>query len=193
MDSSFKRGISIPSYGVTKLKSVRFHQQLWMLKLRKLWPERHWQGSKDDNWWHKSKIFKVWLIDVNLIGVLKVLMPIRLMLEERSHALFPDCENYVLMWRECKKKRMLKKTCLFENWKRKRRQKSRDRFFFTEIGSAPEFKIRFLLIGTGFSKLSKTVLGSTHTVEQLSFSMLPSTLTFEFDLFLVLFFVFLGP
>ena len=31
---------------------------------------------------------------------------------------------------------------------------------------------------------SKTVLGSTHVVEQLSFSMFPSILTFDFDLIL---------
>ena len=42
--------------------------------------------------------------------------------------------------------------------------------------------INFLFLGlwTG----SKTVLGSTHVVEQLSFSMLPSILTFDFDLIL---------
>ena len=36
----------------------------------------------------------------------------------------------------------------------------------------------------GLWKGSKTVLGSTHVVEQLSFSMLPSILTFDFDLIL---------
>ena len=38
-------------------------------------------------------------------------------------------------------------------------------------------------------KASKTVLGHTHVVEQLSFSMFPSILTFDFDLI----FYFLGP
>ena len=33
-------------------------------------------------------------------------------------------------------------------------------------------------------KLPKTVLGSTRVVEQLSFSMFPSILTFDFDLIL---------
>ena len=40
---------------------------------------------------------------------------------------------------------------------------------------------------------SKTVLGSTHIVEQLSFTMFLSILTFEFDLILGSFFYFLGP
>ena len=39
---------------------------------------------------------------------------------------------------------------------------------------------------------STTVLGSTHVVEQVSFSMFPSILTFEFDLVLCSFFTFLG-
>ena len=34
----------------------------------------------------------------------------------------------------------------------------------------------------GLRKGSKTVLGSTHVVEQLSFTMLPSIQTFDFDL-----------
>ena len=42
-------------------------------------------------------------------------------------------------------------------------------------------------------KGSKTVLGSTHVVEQLSFSMFPSILTFDFDLLLGSFFTFGGP
>ena len=37
---------------------------------------------------------------------------------------------------------------------------------------------------------SKTVLGSTHVVEQLSFSMLPSILIFDFDLLLGSFLLF---
>ena len=45
----------------------------------------------------------------------------------------------------------------------------------------------------GLWKGSKTVLGSTHVVEQLSFSMLPSILTFDFDLILGLFLTFWGP
>ena len=36
----------------------------------------------------------------------------------------------------------------------------------------------------GLKKGSITVLGSTHVVEQLSFSMLPLILTFDFDLIL---------
>ena len=47
----------------------------------------------------------------------------------------------------------------------------------------------FLRLGYG----SKTVLGSTHVVEQLSFSMFPSILTFDFDSILGSFFTFLGP
>ena len=39
---------------------------------------------------------------------------------------------------------------------------------------------------------SETVLGSTHVVEQLSFSMLPSILTFDFDLILGSFLSFWG-
>ena len=38
-----------------------------------------------------------------------------------------------------------------------------------------------------------TVLGSAHVVEQLSFSMFPSILRFDFDLILGSFFTFLGP
>ena len=36
----------------------------------------------------------------------------------------------------------------------------------------------------GLGKGPKTVLGYTHVVEQLSFSMFPSTLAFDFDLML---------
>ena len=36
----------------------------------------------------------------------------------------------------------------------------------------------------GLGKGSKTVLGSTHVVQQLSFSMFPSTQAFDFDLML---------
>ena len=39
----------------------------------------------------------------------------------------------------------------------------------------------------------KTVLGSTHIVKQLSFSMFPSILTFDFDLILGSFLTFGGP
>ena len=42
-------------------------------------------------------------------------------------------------------------------------------------------------------KSSKTVFWSTHVVEQLSFSMLPSILKFDFDLILGSFLKFLGP
>jgi len=45
----------------------------------------------------------------------------------------------------------------------------------------------------GLGKVSKTILGSTHVVEQLSFSMLPSILTFDVDLILGSFFYFWGP
>ena len=48
-----------------------------------------------------------------------------------------------------------------------------------------------LFLGSGFG--SKTVLGSTHVVEQLSFSMFPSILTFVFDLILGSFLSFWGP
>ena len=41
-------------------------------------------------------------------------------------------------------------------------------------------------VGVGLS--SKTVLGSTHTVEQLLFPMLPSFLTLDFEFILGLFF-----
>ena len=47
----------------------------------------------------------------------------------------------------------------------------------------------FLWLGKG----SNTVLGSTHVVEQLSFSMFPSILTFDFDLILGSFLTFWGP
>ena len=39
----------------------------------------------------------------------------------------------------------------------------------------------------------KTVLGSTRVVEQLSFSMFPSIMTFDFDLILGSFLTFWGP
>ena len=45
----------------------------------------------------------------------------------------------------------------------------------------------------GLGKGSKTVLGYTHVVEQLSFSMFPSILTFDFDLILWSFLTFWGP
>ena len=45
----------------------------------------------------------------------------------------------------------------------------------------------------GLGKGSKTVLRSTHVVEQLSFSMFTSILTFDFDLILGSFWTFLGP
>ena len=45
----------------------------------------------------------------------------------------------------------------------------------------------------GLRKGSKTVLGSIHVVEQLSFSMFPSILTFDFDLILGSFLTFWGP
>ena len=45
----------------------------------------------------------------------------------------------------------------------------------------------------GLGQGSKTVLESTHVVEQLSYSMFLSILTFEFDLILGSFFTFWGP
>ena len=45
----------------------------------------------------------------------------------------------------------------------------------------------------GLRKGSNTVLGSTHAVEQLSFSMFSSILIFDFYLILGSFFTFLGP
>ena len=45
----------------------------------------------------------------------------------------------------------------------------------------------------GLGKGSNTVLGSTHVVEQLSFSMFSSILTFDFYLFYGIFFSFGGP
>ena len=44
----------------------------------------------------------------------------------------------------------------------------------------------------GLGKGSKPVLGSTHVVEQLSFSVLPSILTFDFDLILWSYLTFLA-
>ena len=45
----------------------------------------------------------------------------------------------------------------------------------------------------GRGRVKKTVLGSTHVVEQLSFSMSPSILTFGFDLVFGSFLTFWGP
>ena len=45
----------------------------------------------------------------------------------------------------------------------------------------------------GLGKVSKTVFGSTHVVEQMSFSMFPSILIFDFDLILGSFLTFWGP
>ena len=45
----------------------------------------------------------------------------------------------------------------------------------------------------GLGKGWKIVLRSTHVVEQLSFTMLPSILTLDFDLILRSFFTFWGP
>ena len=45
----------------------------------------------------------------------------------------------------------------------------------------------------GLGKGSKALQGSTHVVEQLSFSTLPSILTFNFDLILGSFLTFWGP
>ena len=45
----------------------------------------------------------------------------------------------------------------------------------------------------GLGKFSKSVLGSTYVVEQLSFSLFLSILTFDFDLILGSFLTFWGP
>ena len=45
----------------------------------------------------------------------------------------------------------------------------------------------------GLMNGSINVLGSSYLVEQLSFSMILSILTFDFDFILGLFFTFLGP
>ena len=45
----------------------------------------------------------------------------------------------------------------------------------------------------GLEQGSKTVCGSTHVVEQLSFSMFPSILTYDFTSILGLFLTFLDP
>ena len=55
-------------------------------------------------------------------------------------------------------------------------------------GSLVEIELRL-----GLEKGSKTFLGYTHVVEQLSFSIFPSILTFDFDLILGSFFTFWGP
>ena len=52
------------------------------------------------------------------------------------------------------------------------------------------FEPVWAILGAGLSP--KNVLGSTNIVEQLSFPMLPSILTFEFDLLLGLFLSFWG-
>ena len=46
----------------------------------------------------------------------------------------------------------------------------------------------FFGLGSG----SKAIFGSTHIVEQLSFSMIPSILTFKFDLILGSFLIFVA-
>ena len=48
-----------------------------------------------------------------------------------------------------------------------------------------------LFLESGYG--SKTVLGSTHVVEQLLFSMFSSILTFDFDLIFGSFLTFWGP
>ena len=45
----------------------------------------------------------------------------------------------------------------------------------------------------GLGKGSSTVLGSTHVIEQFSFFLFPSTLTFDFDSILGSFLTFWGP
>ena len=55
-------------------------------------------------------------------------------------------------------------------------------------GSLFEIELRL-----GMGKGSKIFLGYNHVVEQLSFSMFPSILTFDFDLIFWVLFVFLGP
>ena len=55
-------------------------------------------------------------------------------------------------------------------------------------GSLVEIELRL-----GLGKGSKTFLGYTHVVEQLSFSMFSSILIFDFYLILGYFFLFWGP
>ena len=45
----------------------------------------------------------------------------------------------------------------------------------------------------GQGRVQKLFWGSTHVVEQLLFSIVPLTLTFDFDLILGSFFTFWGP
>ena len=74
--------------------------------------------------------------------------------------------------------------------------------FFVSYNSDIWFRLNFRVIFDflgpnglflGLWKGSKTILGSTHVVEQLSFSMLPSIMTFDFDLILRSFLNFWGP
>ena len=53
--------------------------------------------------------------------------------------------------------------------------------------------IRQYWLYLGLGKGLKTVLGSTYVVEQLSFSMFSSILTFDFDLIFEVIFYFLWP
>ena len=57
--------------------------------------------------------------------------------------------------------------------------------FLTYWGPCGQF------LGSGYD--SKTLLGSTHVVQQLLFSIVPSTLTFDFDSILGSFLTFWGP
>ena len=74
--------------------------------------------------------------------------------------------------------------------------------FFVSLNSDIWFLVNFGVIFTfldpkglilGLGKGSKNVLGSTHVVEQLSFCMFLSILTFDFDLILGSFLTFWGP
>ena len=67
-----------------------------------------------------------------------------------------------------------------------------DLLFWFILGSFLTFwGLNWLILGSG--KGSKTVFCSTHVAEQLSFSMLLSILTFDFDLILRSFLTFWGP
>ena len=59
---------------------------------------------------------------------------------------------------------------------------------YTHVVKQLSFSMFHSILGLGYG--STTVLKSTHVVEQLSFSMFPSTLAFDFDLMLGSFFTF---
>ena len=58
---------------------------------------------------------------------------------------------------------------------------------------APSPASSLMVFSWGRGRIKKNVLGSTHVVEQLSFSMLPSFLTYDFDLIFRSFLTSWGP